>query len=249
MSLSDKVKHRPDSSRRSNNNNNNVVRGEKRPDKDSKQSAAARRVTAVACLACQRRKSKVSSARPSRLPDARSLGPHSFDNLLTASQCDGLRPACSACQQRGAACNYETADGLTRVADLKHKNHLLTARLFDLERILSKLRSENDNQASNTLARLRIGDDIEGILDDWAPTQGFGSIQGSSTARSSIQSPDQDPDPDRDPDPDDEYVFHITRVHEPRPQETLLMRVTEFGTVTHKLLRLPSRVPDRSPHK
>lgn len=50
------------------------------------------------------------------------------------------------------------------MADLKHKNSLLTSRNSKLERVFAKLRSEDDNEASSTLARLRLGDEISQIL-------------------------------------------------------------------------------------
>jgi len=55
------------------------------------------------------------------------------------------------------------------LADLKHKNNLLTSRNSRLERVFAKLRSEDDNEATETLARLRLGDEISqilGVVDD-----------------------------------------------------------------------------------
>lgn len=62
------------------------------------------------------------------------------------------------------------------MADLKHKNGLLLSRVSDLERVFAKLRSEDDVEATETLARLRLGDEISqilGLVDE--PRFNFGS--------------------------------------------------------------------------
>ena len=61
---------------------------------------------------------------------------------------------------------YEVADGLSRNADLRQKNQLLSNRLIELEQLINRLRFQDDHHASSTLARLRLGDDIRAIIQD-----------------------------------------------------------------------------------
>ena len=77
-------------------------------------------------------------------------------------------------------CIYETADGLTRVADLRQRNHVLSSRVAELESVLYGLRYDCDVEASNTLARIRIGDGYQNILN----TQREESFSSSLSSRS-----------------------------------------------------------------
>ena len=87
-------------------------------------------------------------------------------------QCDGQRPSCSACHARSSLCIYEVADGLSRNADLRQKNQLLSNRLVELEQLINRLRFQDDHQATSTLARLRLGDDIRAIIQSGSDSLG-----------------------------------------------------------------------------
>ncbi|KAH0209428.1 hypothetical protein KCV03_g10310, partial [Aureobasidium melanogenum] len=97
---------------------------------------APRKLTAVACVDCRKRKRK----------------------------CNGGRPSCSACQTRGLSCAYDVVEGATRTEDLKKKVSSLSLRVRNLELFVNKLRYSTDNEASAILAQLRLGDTIEEIL-------------------------------------------------------------------------------------
>ncbi|KAH0018949.1 hypothetical protein KCU78_g6970, partial [Aureobasidium melanogenum] len=112
-----------------------VVDGET-PGPQSGQQTAPRKLTAVACVDCRKRKRK----------------------------CNGERPSCSACQTRGLSCMYDVVEGATRTEDLKQKVSSLSLRVRNLELFANKLRYSTDNEASAMLAQLRLGDTIDGIL-------------------------------------------------------------------------------------
>ncbi|KAI5241656.1 hypothetical protein E4T42_07926 [Aureobasidium subglaciale] len=106
------------------------------PGPSGGQQAAPRKLTAVACIDCRKRKRK----------------------------CNGERPSCSACQTRGLSCTYDVIEGATRTEDLKQRVSLLSLRVRNLELFVNKLRYSTDNEASAILAQLRLGDTIDGIL-------------------------------------------------------------------------------------
>ncbi|KAG9527445.1 hypothetical protein KCU93_g5092, partial [Aureobasidium melanogenum] len=112
-----------------------VVDGET-PGASGGQQSAPRKLTAVACIDCRKRKRK----------------------------CNGERPSCSACQTRGLSCTYDVVEGATRTEDLKQKVSSLSLRVRNLELFANKLRYSTDNEASAILAQLRLGDTIDVIL-------------------------------------------------------------------------------------
>ncbi|THW71935.1 hypothetical protein D6D19_06952 [Aureobasidium pullulans] len=112
-----------------------VVDGET-PGHSGSQSSAPRKLTAVACVDCRKRKRK----------------------------CNGERPSCSACQTRGLSCMYDVVEGATRTEDLKQKVVTLSSRVRNLELFINKLRYSTDNEASAILAQLRLGDTVDEIL-------------------------------------------------------------------------------------
>lgn len=152
-------------------------------DRLGKHSQKARRVTAVACVGCQRRKSKVCSILV--LPQV--------DELTKWTKCDGQRPTCAACRSRNTSCSYEVADGVSRRDDLKQKVEQLSVRVAEFEQIFNMLRSQDDIQASNTLARLRLGERISDIVCNGTPDGVAFSEPSSAISGSKRQKPQRDP--------------------------------------------------------
>jgi hypothetical protein len=62
-------------------------------------------------------------------------------------------------------CSYEVADGMTRSEDLKSKVREATERRDRLDQLVNAMRQGTEQQASELLARLRIGATIEDLLD------------------------------------------------------------------------------------
>lgn len=83
-----------------------------------------------ACMQCQKRKGK----------------------------CTGERPVCRYCSDRGLDCSWDVADGLTRTSDLKRRLQKATTRLLAPDLIFAALRDGTDNESTEVLARLRLGD-------------------------------------------------------------------------------------------
>lgn len=88
-------------------------------------------------------------------------------------QCDGQRPTCTACRARSVVCVYEVASGLSRSADMRQKNTMLSSRIVELEQLHNKLRFQDDAMALTTLVRLRAGEDIASIIYDEPDAFGF----------------------------------------------------------------------------
>jgi hypothetical protein len=125
------------------------------------QQAAPRKLTAVACVDCRKRKRKVIT-NPNLAQRIPAVLPHLLTSLQL--QCNGGRPSCSACQTRGLSCMYDVVEGATRTEDLKQKVSSLSLRVRNLELFVNKLRYSTDNEASAILAQLRLGDTVDGIL-------------------------------------------------------------------------------------
>ncbi|KIW06813.1 uncharacterized protein PV09_02493 [Verruconis gallopava] len=85
------------------------------------------KVTAVACQPCQKRKSK----------------------------CDGLRPICSSCQQKGRTdCVYDSSSDLRRTSALKQRIENLQQEVSDLKDILLALCTAYSSGAGDSLLAL-----------------------------------------------------------------------------------------------
>lgn len=66
-------------------------------------------------------------------------------------------------------CVYDVDDSnVSRSSQLKKELQAYKDKTRTLEAILNKLRSQNDDESTHTLARLRLGDDIATILREEA---------------------------------------------------------------------------------
>ncbi|KAM0709870.1 hypothetical protein Q7P35_003912 [Cladosporium inversicolor] len=80
------------------------------------------------------------------------------------AKCTGTRPACAYCVERQLECTYDVAEGETRTNDLKRKLRDSEIRAQAFGRILAVMREGNIYQATEVLARLRIGGTPRDIL-------------------------------------------------------------------------------------
>ncbi|KAI4751493.1 hypothetical protein E4T52_16051 [Aureobasidium sp. EXF-3400] len=96
----------------------------------------SRKLNAIACADCRKRKRK----------------------------CNGERPSCSVCRTRGLSCMYDVAEGATRTEDLKQKIGSFLSRVQNLELLIDMMRYGTDDEASMILAQLRLGDTVDEIL-------------------------------------------------------------------------------------
>lgn len=80
------------------------------------------------------------------------------------ARCSGTRPSCQYCTEHELECFYDVAEGSTRTSDLKRKLSESSKRAKYLGCVLAALRDGTDFQASQILARLRMGDSLPSIL-------------------------------------------------------------------------------------
>ena len=100
-------------------------------DASPQRSRAKRKQTAVACISCQKRKSKVSLVKMT----------HSQQHILTRTQCDGRRPTCSLCEKRMTKCEYNGDTASRRLGNLRRLNADLSEKIDKYEEQVTFLRS------------------------------------------------------------------------------------------------------------
>lgn len=98
------------------------------------------------------------------------------------ARCTGTRPACAYCLERQLECTYDVAEGETRTNDLKRRLKDSEIRAHAFGRILSVMREGNIYQATEVLARLRMGETPRDVLQS-LPT----SIASPSPQDESVQ--------------------------------------------------------------
>ena len=120
----------------------------------SRTKSKTRVVIASACSACQKRKSRVRSRLNSSILTFAVVDP---------SKCDGKRPVCSQCQKKGTDCQFDT-DDLRRITNLRSLNQKLSEKVADYEMLLTRLHSQNEEEAIDVLRQLRHSKDFaEGV--------------------------------------------------------------------------------------
>ncbi|KAM7209353.1 hypothetical protein V8F20_000403 [Naviculisporaceae sp. PSN 640] len=80
------------------------------------------------------------------------------------SRCDGQRPSCTACVERGTNCEFQTNAAETHTQALKRKFNELQDRTSAHEQIFDILRSRPEKDAIEVLKRIRQGVDAATIL-------------------------------------------------------------------------------------
>lgn len=99
------------------------------------------------------------------------------------AKCTGTRPACAYCVERQLECTYNVAEGETRTNDLKRRLKDAEIKVQAFGRILAVMREGNIYQATEVLARLRMGETPRDVLQS-LPT----SIASASPIGESLQS-------------------------------------------------------------
>lgn len=83
----------------------------------------------------------------------------------TVQKCSGERPTCSYCHRRNLECQYDVRIGSSRRAELEQKLNEATSRSWELGIILHALRTGTDEESTMLLARLRMGESLDGVLN------------------------------------------------------------------------------------
>lgn len=117
-------------------------------------------ILAVACLSCQKRKTKVRllSVTTEHRPPA-----------TDTAQCDGGRPKCLTCSSKDSPCIYDAPEGQTRIAALKSRNNELQARLSGSVNLLWTLKTLPSEEAAAFLERIRSAEDPSTLLVSGVP--------------------------------------------------------------------------------
>ncbi|KAL2134955.1 hypothetical protein VTI74DRAFT_10276 [Chaetomium olivicolor] len=92
--------------------------------------------TTAACGACRKRKSK----------------------------CDGARPICSICRDRGTVCEFDTNAAETHTQALKRKFNELQSQKSAFEEVFEVLQKRSDHEAEEVFRRIRRGADAASIM-------------------------------------------------------------------------------------
>ncbi|CAN9426368.1 unnamed protein product, partial [Alternaria alternata] len=79
-------------------------------------------------------------------------------------KCNSARPTCSRCKTLDVDCQYDVEQGVTRAESFRIKKDRQITRTADLESLVNLLRSGCDVEASTVLARLRLGDRVDDIV-------------------------------------------------------------------------------------
>ncbi|KAJ4295913.1 hypothetical protein N0V88_004615 [Collariella sp. IMI 366227] len=78
--------------------------------------------------------------------------------------CDGVRPICSICRDRGTACEFDTNATETHTQALKRKFNELQSQKAAFEQVYEALQTRSDQEAEEVFRRIRRGADAFSIL-------------------------------------------------------------------------------------
>lgn len=108
-------------------------------------------------------------------------------------KCSGEHPTCSRCHERGFECEYDVLEGLTKRQQLQYDLVDRGRKLEHAMGILEHLQSGSDQEAAESLARLRTGSSIE---DEYRRIQAFSPRSSTQRTHSSeeLQRPIDGPD-------------------------------------------------------
>lgn len=150
------------------------------------------RITAIACVPCKKRKSKVRVQRPAaRRPPQTNTA---------ARQCNGLQPVCNTCAMKGSTCSYDMRQEHRWQGTLRVNVKKLEQELEEVKSVLPLLATSSQREAATRLAieiqnngfSEHSADEIRKILegprttrpgsDDAAPAVGSSSSSSSMGA-------------------------------------------------------------------
>ena len=152
------------------------------PSRSTHDESRRGHVTAVACEACRKRRSKVCSLHPSDIVPDLVLN-WSWLTSREFTQCDGERPTCSGCASRGASvCVYEPEIDGSRTKYLRQQNRVLQTEVVHLRERLAAQPEElpkdelAPHAASPDSQQLKIEDELCSSSPSVATTAQEGAI-------------------------------------------------------------------------
>lgn len=82
------------------------------------------------------------------------------------TKCNGKHPSCARCQAGGVQCVYDvTSEGITKMQDLQQKLESKSQDLIRAMTIINVMQQGSDQDATEILARLRLGDPLQKVAD------------------------------------------------------------------------------------
>jgi len=76
------------------------------------------------------------------------------------SKCDGARPSCASCKNRGAECYYDVEADATRAIAQKRRQEAMQRKLDQYQEVYQYLRERPHEEANGILQRIRDGWDV-----------------------------------------------------------------------------------------
>ncbi|CZT24310.1 uncharacterized protein RCC_10031 [Ramularia collo-cygni] len=92
-------------------------------------------------------------------------------------KCSGVHPMCSRCKTRSLDCSYDVPlENMTKMQHLRSKITEQERRLVHIGQIFDILQNGTDSEAAEALARLRMGEKMEEVVNSMrlrtSPTRG-----------------------------------------------------------------------------
>ncbi|PSN73817.1 hypothetical protein BS50DRAFT_627212 [Corynespora cassiicola Philippines] len=95
------------------------------------------------------------SQQPPALKKARNVSVACTECRKSKAKCDGARPRCLRCRQNQQSCTWDAPAGLTRSQRLRYQKEARSRKLEDLEQLFDSLTTSSEEEAINTLRKLR----------------------------------------------------------------------------------------------
>jgi len=117
-------------------------------------------------IATQQSQSSIGTSRPSQVSHrvrkrAEPVKCACFQCKKRKTKCSGRRPVCHFCEDRNLECSWDSADGMTRAADLLDE---VTDCSEHLGILVDAMRSSSDQISTMLLAKLRLGESLQDLI-------------------------------------------------------------------------------------
>lgn len=109
------------------------------------------------------------------------------------TKCDGVRPECRSCVERGEDCNYAAEPDASPTVALRRQLHALQQRTSDQEELVRLLTTVAEPDAQQLLVRLRIGENVTSLVSAGREMQTIGDSSEATSSCSSRQRNEETP--------------------------------------------------------
>lgn len=117
----------------------------------------------------QKSQSSIGTSRPNQVSRrvrkrAEPVKCACFQCKKRKTKCSGRRPVCHFCEDRNLECSWDSADGLTRAADLKRQLNEAIDYSEHLGILVDAMRSSSIQISTMLLAKLRLGESLQDLI-------------------------------------------------------------------------------------